>query len=145
MTDPMMVEIYGHMCRLSFLVIDHEGVALLGLDFFMSTGAVIYPMKGILKFPAQKIHIQGDDPFVEDEHRADEVLLTEIVDVDDIAEDIFWEKSSPTEMHDVSTGFHLKPAQKKAFSALIKKFEGVFPFDITKLCTCNLGEHKIRI
>ena len=104
-TDPMMVEIYGYMCRLSFLVIDHEGVALLGLDFFMSTGAVIYPMKVILKFPAQKIHIQGDDPFVEDEHRADEVLLTEIVDVDDIAEDIFWEKSSPTGMHDVSTGY----------------------------------------
>ncbi|CAF0906907.1 unnamed protein product [Brachionus calyciflorus] len=44
-TDSLKVDIEGHVCDLEFLVIDHEdNDGLLGLDWFMRTGASLHPI-----------------------------------------------------------------------------------------------------
>ncbi|CAF0967703.1 unnamed protein product [Brachionus calyciflorus] len=43
-TDSLKVDIDGHVCDLEFLLIDHEdNDGLLGLDWFMRTGASLHP------------------------------------------------------------------------------------------------------
>ncbi|CAF1023560.1 unnamed protein product [Brachionus calyciflorus] len=53
-TDSLKVDIEGHVCDLEFLVIDHEdNECLLGLDWFMRTGASLHPSIKSLKFPSE--------------------------------------------------------------------------------------------
>ena len=67
------------------------------------------------------------------------IYISEVVDDDDIAENIYWEMSKQKDMDTTQTGIKLTPTEAKAFAALMKKFKDVFAYDLTRLGTCNLG------
>ncbi|CAF0980328.1 unnamed protein product [Brachionus calyciflorus] len=51
-TESLRVDIEGNVCELDFLVIDHEdNDGLLGLDWFMRTGASLIPSLRCINFP----------------------------------------------------------------------------------------------
>jgi hypothetical protein len=84
----MEVEINGHTCNMEFLIIDHEDHdVLLGLDWFNLTGAAIYPAEGILKFPSLKLNLNKLKEKDEHDDNCEKVMVTEVIDEDDIAED----------------------------------------------------------
>ena len=60
-TEELDVVVYGKVAKLKFLIIendDHD--ALLGLDWFMVTGAGICPADGTLRFPEKIVYLQGN-------------------------------------------------------------------------------------
>jgi hypothetical protein len=45
------IDIHGHRCSISFIVLDHDDhEQLLGLDWFRLTGASLHPRDLVLKF-----------------------------------------------------------------------------------------------
>jgi hypothetical protein len=57
-TNELLVDINGHTCFISFLVMEHDDHdALLGLDWFGATGAGLYPAMKLLRFPGQNIYL----------------------------------------------------------------------------------------
>jgi len=63
-TENVSVEVQGHVCKLSFIIMDHEDHdALLGLDWFNETGACLCPATKTLTFPSEKIiYIRALEP-----------------------------------------------------------------------------------
>ena len=50
-TEPMVIDVQGHSCILELYVINHEDHdVLLGLNWFMATGAQFCPSEGFLRF-----------------------------------------------------------------------------------------------
>ena len=75
-------------CILKLLVIDHEDhEVLLGLDWFRETGAGLFPKENILNIPGWAIHLEENSEENEDR----ELLLTEIMDKPDVAEETDWD------------------------------------------------------
>jgi hypothetical protein len=57
-TDKLMIDIKGHSCKLSFVVLNHnENDILLGIDYFNETGLGIYPKQRLLRFPDEEIRL----------------------------------------------------------------------------------------
>ena len=59
---------------MSFVIMDHDDhEALLGLDWFGLTGAMLCPAEKMLRFPSQKIFLDGGEN--EDESKIDEEIM----------------------------------------------------------------------
>jgi hypothetical protein len=57
-TEDLEVDIDGHSCKESFIIIEHEDHdVLLGLPWFIKTGAGLYPKENILHFSGQNVHL----------------------------------------------------------------------------------------
>ncbi|RNA26245.1 hypothetical protein BpHYR1_006520 [Brachionus plicatilis] len=57
--DNNIVKVNGHVCEIEFLVIDHEDSdGLLGLVWFMRTGASLNPSERSLKFPSEVVYLE---------------------------------------------------------------------------------------
>ena len=55
-TDELRIDIHGHSCSISFIVLDHDDhELLLGLDWFRLTGASLHPRDLVLKFPGTSV------------------------------------------------------------------------------------------
>ncbi|RNA11779.1 hypothetical protein BpHYR1_009554, partial [Brachionus plicatilis] len=58
-TETLKLNIEGHVCEIEFLVIDHDDSdGLLGLDWFMRTGASLNPSERSLKFPSEVVYLE---------------------------------------------------------------------------------------
>jgi hypothetical protein len=79
-TDHVEIDIDGHTCKLQLLVTDHEDhEVLLGLDWFRETGAGIFPLTKLLKFPAHKISLEEhDDGAIGFEEYENQVIVCEV-------------------------------------------------------------------
>ncbi|RNA10399.1 pol poly, partial [Brachionus plicatilis] len=61
-TEKIKLDIQGHVCFMEFLIIDHEdNDGLLGLDWFMQTGASLNPSQKLIKFPSDIILMNSDE------------------------------------------------------------------------------------
>ena len=84
-TEPLSVEINGHTCELTFLIMEHDDHdVLLGLDWFSLTGAGLFPAEKILKFPGQKILLDEELTDVS----TDFLFVMEVDDSDEVTEDM---------------------------------------------------------
>ncbi|RMZ98466.1 hypothetical protein BpHYR1_011606, partial [Brachionus plicatilis] len=58
-TETLKLNIEGHVYEIEFLVIDHDDSdGLLGLDWFMRTGASLKPSERSLKFPCEEVYLE---------------------------------------------------------------------------------------
>ncbi|CAF1017672.1 unnamed protein product [Brachionus calyciflorus] len=140
-TEEVNVEIEGHTCRMSFLVLDMEDYeVLLGLNWFEQTGAGIFPSEKILRFPVHTVRLLKDDSKYETFDDMVDVLLTEVVDEVDIENESYWEtqelKFEPSIPLD---GLHLKQ-----FKSLMNKNRDMFALSIEDLGECAVREHIIN-
>ena len=74
------MNVHGHVCQLQLLVTEHEDHdVLLGLNWFRETGAGIFPLEGLLKFPSQRVYLNGANGEREDDliYLASEMELDE--------------------------------------------------------------------
>ncbi|RNA21668.1 hypothetical protein BpHYR1_023237 [Brachionus plicatilis] len=70
-TEKIKLDIQGHVCFMEFLIKDHEdNDGLLGLDWFMQTGASLNPSQKLIKFPSDIILMNSDEDVMD-------TLLTE--------------------------------------------------------------------
>jgi len=92
-TNELLTEVHGHSCSLQFVVLDHDDhEVLLGLNWFMATGAGLFPKQNILKFPGETIelfHNTIEETRVDDDY--EDVMQAEIADEADIKGDTDWE------------------------------------------------------
>ncbi len=87
-TDELLVEINGHICYISFLVLEHDDHdSLLGLDWFSATGAGLYPAMKLLRFPGQNVYLDKVKQISVDNEEPYEVLISEVLDEPDIEEE----------------------------------------------------------
>ena len=100
-TDLVTVDIQGHSCQLTLVVLDHDDhEVLLGLDWFMATGASLHPKSHTLQFPGTVVHLHS--PQQSDDNGTDEddncILSVSLADEDDIAVDVDWHTTAPIKM-----------------------------------------------
>ena len=91
-TEPMEVNVQGHTCILELYVINHEDHdILLGLDWFLTSGAEFCPSKGFLRLNRKIIYLENYGK-VDKRKAVDEVLLSEFSigpDSEDVKEKTF--------------------------------------------------------
>ena len=152
-TEPLTIEVHGHICKLEMLVMDHEDHdVLLGLNWFVATGAGLFPAEKVLKFPGQKVHLDTDGKWIQDERYLstidpyDEVLISEIVDSDDLSEETNWEPLTKEELDNlkIKPTAELTKEQLSKFNAAIKGLTPMFAVAVADLESCNIGKHTIR-
>ena len=126
---------------------DHD--VLLGLNWFVSTGAGLFPAEKILKFPGLKIRldtigrIDQDKTFISDsdDENEYEVYVTEILDNEDIEEDS-WEFNDTV----IEIGAHEGMTKKDKLdyeTKISKLIKGLVAEDAKSLGVCKLREHAI--
>lgn len=146
-TGPLEIEVEGHVCKIPFLVLDIEDHdVLLGLNWFEETGAGIFPMEKILRFPGHSIHLNRDrnvdeDTFQEIADPYVDVYVSEVIDDKDIDEED-WSDLTPPLM---APAIELKPDQVKAFEQLRVECSDIFATDYDTLGECNVREHHILV
>ena len=138
-TRVVKVEIQGHTCDLELLVLNHDDHdVLLGLDWFGITGAGLFPAEKILKFPSEKIDLNHDERM----EREEDVMVSEVVDEPDIAEELCWESESKE--LEVQPELKLLKKDRVRFNLVMKNMIEIFAYDVRDLKTCNVGKHRIR-
>jgi hypothetical protein len=145
-TDLVTVDIQGHSCQLTLVVLDHDDhEVLLGLDWFMATGASLHPKSHTLQFPGSVVQLhspqQSDDVY----HGADDddyILSVSVADEDDIAVDVDWHTTTPLHMKPLAK---LTKAQEASFATLEGTARSAFATDYSSLGCCNISKHEIRL
>jgi len=150
-TDSLLVDIKGHSCSLKLMVIDHDDHdVLLGLDWFEMTGAGLYPRLKMLRFPGETIYLNADqedsydiEALTEDviENETEDVLVTEVTDEIDIAEDSDWSVQKGMRMIPVEK---LDPEELNEFNACLRDSSEMFASGIMDLGACSVFKHAIR-
>jgi len=96
-TELLSVEVQGHACKISFIIMDHEDHdALLGLDWFNETGACLCPATKTLPFPSEKIILMSEGNEVEPSYDEKVMVITDS-EGDEITNDIDWEEERKKE------------------------------------------------
>ena len=148
MSDPLLVDIQGHACEICFLILDMEDHdVLLGLDWFEETGAGVYPLEKLLRFPGHTIKLSEvaeeiiDESLYGFEENVVDILLAEIADEDDIDEQ-GWEMQSV---------FSLKPEallskdQRAQFNKLRPIVKEMVATDFNDLGCSKLRDYRIEL
>ena len=140
-TNELIVDVEGHTCKLSFLILDmNDHEVLLGLNWFNKTGAGVFPADNVLRFPGKVIHLNKDFNYSElDESR--DILLSEVADDEDIAGETDWMFSDVK----VTPEEKLDNDLLRRFGKLIKKYEDRLAKGIDDLGECSIGEHVISL
>ena len=140
-TELLTVEVKGHICRDKFFVIDLPDYdVLLGMPWFLETGAGLYPKENILHFNGEKVHLDTPEKWTEEC-----VYLTELDD-EEIEDEMCWDLTKCTDknIEVVKSEMKLKKDQMEQFNKTIKKMVELFAYDLSDLKTCNVGKHVIR-
>ena len=152
-TEQVTIEVHGHICKLSLLIMDHEDHdVLLGLNWFAATGAGLFPAEKILKFPGQKVHLGMEGKWIQDElssmivDQQDEVLVSEVIDSYDLTEESYWEPMTAQEIKElaITPGAAITESQRKLFTNTINNLKPLFAVSVADLKSCNIGKHVIR-
>jgi len=144
-TDLVTVDIQGHSCQLTLVVLDHDDhEVLLGLDWFMATGASLHPKSHTLQFPGTVVHLHS--PQQSDDNGTDEddncILSVSLADEDDIAVDVDWHTTAPIKMKPLGS---LTTSQTASFATLAQTAQSSFATDYDSLGCCNISKHEIRL
>ena len=121
---------------------DHE--VLLGLDWFMATGASLHPKSHTLQFPGTVVHLHS--PQQSDDNGTDEddncILSVSLADEDDIAVDVDWHTTAPIKMKPLGS---LTTSQTASFATLAQTAQSSFATDYDSLGCCNISKHELRL
>ena len=143
-TEPMVIDVQGHSCILELYVINHEDHdVLLGLNWFMATGAQFCPSEGFLRFKSELVYLESEEKYFADES-TEEVLLSELstgADSDDIEGETDWPVSA---VHSIETVEKLDKDQAREFDELKKDILGNVANSCLDLGENNTFEYKIR-
>jgi len=142
-TKPLEIDIGGEKSILEFIVFDHDDHdILLGLDWFKSTNAGIFPSQGIIKF--QNYDYQLNDVLGKDLAKSEtdifEVFLSELEESDN-DDDYFWENCD----FEMVPESELNSKEFEYFKELKKDASTMFPDSIENLGACSVYEHSIRL
>ena len=149
-TEELSVNIEGHTCNMSMLLMNHEDHdILLGQDWFKITGAGLFPAEGILRFPGVSLHLNADNGTgVVDTvgpQWQEEVMITEAmenVDADDIAADTDWEFEIKL---NVGAGTDFDEAKVQGIKAeVLNIISPVTPRNKKDLGVCRIRAHEIN-
>ena len=80
-TERLKIDIHGHSCQLSFVILKHDDhELLLGIDWFKLTGASLHPSDLVLKFPGTSVPLFHNPDVLDDDHDVSEApILSSIV------------------------------------------------------------------
>ena len=138
----LSVEVEGHACQISFIIMDHEDHdALLGLDWFNETGACLCLATKTLAFPSEKIILMSEGNEVEPSYDEKEMVITDS-EGDEITNDIDWEEERKNEPEPVEK---LTKEQEVKFKACMQPIKKLFAHNTNDIRGCNVSKNKIRI
>jgi hypothetical protein len=139
-SEPLEVNVNGHLCKLNFIAIDHEDHdILLGLDWFDLTGAGVFPALNLLKFPSENVYLSSNADNRNYSENVD-VMLIDIADENDIEDDNIW---SPNYEFEIKPQCKLTKKEQSLFEAIIGSAQSMFAKDLNDLGPCKVREHKI--
>ena len=147
-TEPVTIDVQGHSCTLELYIMEHDDhEVLLGLNWFMATGAGIFPGEGILRFKGESVYLENQVKVYDNE--PDElVMMSEIanaVDEEDIEGETDWTMIDQDQVLKTMVPIEkLEKDQIKKFHELRAFVKERFAFDYKDLGTCKLLKHKIR-
>ena len=144
-TEPMYIDVQGHSCTLELYVINHEDHAvLLGLNWFMATGAQFCPSEGVLRFKSEIVFLESEEKYVGEES-TEQILMSELAtgaDSDDIEGETDWPVS---EEHKVEAVEKLNKEQEREFEAVKGDIMRRFAKTYMDLGENKTYEFKIRL
>jgi hypothetical protein len=140
-TEDLEVDIDGHSCKESFIIIEHEDHdVLLGLPWFIKTGAGLYPKENILHFSGQNVYL--DVPTYRPVTSS--VFLTEIED-EEIEDEMCWPlRKENHQTLEIKPEIKLDSKDLRKFKESMTDMLKLCALDISDLKTCNVGKHVIR-
>jgi hypothetical protein len=142
-TELMTVEIQGHICKLRFLIMDHEDHKVL-LDWFIATGAGLFPAKRVLKFSGQKIILDNDETWSIDD-MDQKAMIAEVVDSEDITNSGWDDWTDEKNKGEIKPVEIFSEQQADKLEKTMKSVRELFAYEIKDLKTCLVVKHKIRI
>ena len=93
-TEALSVDIQGHTCPIIMVIMEHDDhEVLLGLDWFMVTGASLHPKFKVLRFPGVSVPLESHNEEqwnINEFDDVEEVLALEVADASDIEGDTDW-------------------------------------------------------
>ena len=141
-TEPVTIDVQGHSCTMEMYVMEHDDHdALLGLSWFMATGAGIFPGEGILRFHDEIVRLESNNS--RDLAQDETIYMSEFVndaDAEDIEGDINWSLDGAQEMRPVEALDH---DQKKKFEKLKNFVLPHFAKSLADLGSCDLNKFEI--
>jgi hypothetical protein len=145
-TDMVTVDIQGHSCQLTLVVLDHDDHEnFLGLDWFMATGASLHPKSHTLQFPGTVVKLHSPQLFDDSYNGTDDddfILSVSIADEEDIAVDVDWHTNASFKMQPIAK---LTPQEHAAFTLLEQEARCSFATDYDSLGCFNISKHEIRL
>lgn len=160
-TKPMIVNINRHICKIEFLIMDHDDHdVLLGLDWFGATGAGLIPAQRQLKFPSETVYLESESQTdLENEKEIDEDCC--FAESEPISEydDLGWPSPVDESLNNIKNSrnfdkfqslkfeavVHLTAAQRIKYEKLMNGFKRVVAFDESDLAVCKVLSHTIRV
>jgi RNase H-like domain found in reverse transcriptase/Reverse transcriptase (RNA-dependent DNA polymerase)/Integrase zinc binding domain/Ty3 transposon capsid-like protein/gag-polyprotein putative aspartyl protease/Zinc knuckle len=138
-TEPLLINVHNHLCKLPFLIMDLERYdVLLGLNWFQASNAGIYPSKKLLKFEDTSI-LLDQHPL---EESLDSILIAEGDDAPDLVPTIDWDLLQVNKS--IEPQAKLDNEQMLLFKQLSQKIKTCIASSYDELGCCNLLEHHIR-
>ena len=138
-TDLLKLTVHNNECKMQFLVVDHDDHdILLGLDWFKLTGAGIYPLEKVLKFPSKKILMNTDVDMNEENEM---VYIGQVIDAPDIAFDVDWDSNK----EEIISEEKLSKEQNLKFRDCMNEVKDVMAYDLRDLKSCNKAKHYIKL
>ena len=139
-TNELSVDICDHLCRLKFIIIEHDDhEILLGLDWFSATGAGIFPSEKILKFPSQNVYLSEEesDDFIE------AIQTYDVNEEESAPDEIDWRFSE--DCNNIKLPKELTLRQKDDFKLMINEMGDAFSLGIHDLGRCTIAKHQIKL
>ncbi|CAF1074970.1 unnamed protein product [Brachionus calyciflorus] len=142
-SDKLKIKIGCNEIHLELLVIHLEdNEVLLGLDWFMETGAGIVPLKRSLTFPSDKIDLEFNDNDVQEDlyDEVAEIFVSEATDEQDIIEDD-WPIADTSSCIRINAEHKLEEKEYKLFRQSLGYVSDLFAYSARDLKTCNKGKN----
>ena len=145
-TEALSVDIQGHTCPIIMVIMEHDDhEVLLGLDWFMVTGASLHPKFKVLRFPGVSVPLESHNEEqwnINEFDDVEEVLALEVADASDIEGDTDWYIDNDIKMEPSEK---LNQNERIKFDELKKVATRSFATNYDSLGCCTLSKHEIRL
>jgi hypothetical protein len=145
-TRPVEIDVQGHKMVLEMYILEQDDIeVLLGLDFFMATGAGIFPKQGVLRFEDDIVNLEQKHIWASNFDESEYVTMSDFstnADEEDIEGVTDWYVDKKYVMEPVEV---LEPDQVKKFNNLKKYAVTCFAQELEDLGCCNFDKFHIRL
>jgi hypothetical protein len=145
-TRPVEIDVQGHKMVLEMYILEQDDIeVLLGLDFFMATGAGIFPKQGVLRFEDDIVNLEQKHIWASNFDESEYVTMSDFstnADEEDIEGVTDWYVDKKYVMEPVEV---LEPDQVKKFNNLKKYAVTCFAQELEDLGCCDFDKFHIRL